>query len=456
MLGWVFLFEGRIALSEIKSLRVAAISPSPFQCRKHFPESKIRELAKSIERDGLIEPVVVRKNGKGWELIAGERRLRAVREHTDSKTILCRIVEATDLQARRMCAAENLQRQDLSDVESVEAIVEMVDAELIEDSEYAGMGKDSVSRVAKLLGKLDSVRRSEERKSEVKKVAKDLSHKFMGQLESVFSTLPRPVEWRAFYNNDLPLVTKIDPTVRQWAIANNLNKSQTKALDKLKREAPKTFEDLSNNVGDDGTVDTSGVRGFFNADGDTSLREFSARDIKFAATRGNELVHVAHNSGENEWYTPPQYLEAARKVLGKIDLDPASSLVAQNNVKASRFFTITDDGLSQAWKGRVFLNPPYSKDLIERFSLRLTEFYESGNVSSAILLVNNATETQWFQKISPVAACICFPKGRIQYLDKHGKPANTPLQGQAFLYFGGKAEKFIEAFSGFGFVARCK
>ncbi|MCJ7542681.1 MAG: ParB N-terminal domain-containing protein [Desulfobacterales bacterium] len=64
-----------------------------------------------MQLDGLIEPIVVWPNGESYQLIAGERRWRAIRDYTDMKTIAARIINASDLQARRMSAAENLQRK---------------------------------------------------------------------------------------------------------------------------------------------------------------------------------------------------------------------------------------------------------------------------------------------------------------------------------------------------------
>lgn len=160
--------------------------------------------------------------------------------------------------------------------------------------------------------------------------------------------------------------------------------------------------------------------------------------------------HVSANSGENEWYTPPEYIEAAREVMGSIDLDPASCETAQANVKAKRFYTADDDGLSKKWAGNVWLNPPYSKELIGQFAAKVVA--ESGRIKQAIVLVNNATDTAWFHDLASVASAVCFLRGRVKFLDKTGKPANTPVQGQVVLYVGPDVEQFRSRFSAFGFV----
>lgn len=159
-------------------------------------------------------------------------------------------------------------------------------------------------------------------------------------------------------------------------------------------------------------------------------------------------------TGEFEWYTPPQYIEAARDVMGSIDLDPASSDIANSIVKASKYYTKEDDGLSHEWHGNVWLNPPYCQPEIKQFSFAVSEKYRTGEMQQAIVLVNNATETAWFQEIMSAASAICFVKGRIKYLDKTGEPVNSPLQGQCFLYLGNNTESFDTVFRSFGPVAK--
>jgi hypothetical protein len=150
------------------------------------------------------------------------------------KTIPAQIVIAGDLQARRISAAENLQREDLSAIETIEGTVEMVDAELIEDKEYASMGKKPADRVKALLGKLNSIVISKIRGSKVSKEAASLLRKFAQQVEKIFKNLPKPLEWRSFYRHDLPILMDISKEVQKISIQNGLNRSQTRALETLK------------------------------------------------------------------------------------------------------------------------------------------------------------------------------------------------------------------------------
>lgn len=160
-------------------------------------------------------------------------------------------------------------------------------------------------------------------------------------------------------------------------------------------------------------------------------------------------THIS-SSGENEWYTPSVYIEAARATMGSIDLDPATCQVAQETVKAAKFFTIADDGLSREWFGNVWLNPPYSKDLIGKFATKVVE--ESARFDQAVVLVNNATETAWFQSMARACNAICLFSGRIKFHDRTGNPANTPVQGQAALYFGENVTGFMSSFDSLGIV----
>jgi ParB family chromosome partitioning protein len=160
--------------------------------------------------------------------------------------------------------------------------------------------------------------------------------------------------------------------------------------------------------------------------------------------------HVAHNSGENEWYTPVDILEKARSLFGNIDLDPASCETANKNVQALKYYTSGEDGLAHIWSGKVWLNPPYSQPAISKFAeavrLKRQEYKE------ALILVNNATETQWFVDMATHAMAFCFLSGRVKFIDKNGNKTGSPLQGQVLIYIGDNIEAFYSIFKGIGIV----
>lgn len=163
-------------------------------------------------------------------------------------------------------------------------------------------------------------------------------------------------------------------------------------------------------------------------------------------------AHVANNSGEFEWYTPPALIEAAREAMGSIDCDPATSEKANETVKAATIYTLDNSGLDadSKWTGNVWMNPPYARPLIEDFAARLLTQLWEGCTTQACVLVNNATETYWFQSLLKKAAAVCFLKGRVTFVTPQGEQGGTPLQGQAVLYFGEEVGRFARTFSEMG------
>lgn len=178
----------------------------------------------------------------------------------------------------------------------------------------------------------------------------------------------------------------------------------------------------------------------------------TAKHVQGVVDEITQKVHVSYNSGENEWYTPTEYIESARRVMGVIDTDPASSELANQTVKAVTFYTTETDGLQQSWAGNVWMNPPYAQPLITEFTSALVEKYNTGEFNQACVLVNNATETQFFQLMLTCCSAVCFVKGRIKFIDKNGFATGAPLQGQAVIYFGSKVSEFANEFSKYGKV----
>jgi phage N-6-adenine-methyltransferase len=165
------------------------------------------------------------------------------------------------------------------------------------------------------------------------------------------------------------------------------------------------------------------------------------------------------NSGErdsNSWYTPSQYIEMAREVMGSIDLDPFSSESANQCVKAERYFDIDVDAHKQVWfdeSGTVFMNPPYGRGEMKQAVETFLANWTKGSISEAIVLVNNATDTKWFQSLHKELAAMCVVSGRIAFENNDGKHVSGNTRGQIFLYFGENNKTFFEVFNSLGCIS---
>jgi phage N-6-adenine-methyltransferase len=178
---------------------------------------------------------------------------------------------------------------------------------------------------------------------------------------------------------------------------------------------------------------------------DNAVNELTTSGI-LAFAKGKP--HVSNNSGENEWYTPLKFIKSARLLMGSITLDPASSNEANEIVKAETIYTKEDDGLTKSWFGNIWLNPPYAQPLISHFSDKLIKHL--ANIKQACVLTNNATETEWYQRMLERCDAVCFIKGRIKFLDLNGEATGAPLQGQSVMYFGENINEFDSEFSKYG------
>jgi hypothetical protein len=166
-------------------------------------------------------------------------------------------------------------------------------------------------------------------------------------------------------------------------------------------------------------------------------------------TSASSLQFVT-SSTTNEWYTPARYVTAIKEVFdGRIELDPASCATANEVVRAERYYSITEDGLSQPWhSASLFLNSPYGsiggRSQAGVWAHRLISEFKSGNVREAVLLVNASTSEAWFQPLYNYP--ICFTNRRISFYGENGK-GSAPTKGSAFIYFGENADRFASVFS---------
>ena len=148
--------EGSIVYIDINDIK-----PNSNQPRKTFDEEKLHELAASIEEHGLIQPVVLRKIKKGYEIVAGERRWRAARI-TGAKEIPCIIRDLTDEENMLLAIIENMQREDLNPIEEAEGISQMIDTYGLTQeqvSKSVGKSRPYIANSLRLLKLPETVRR---------------------------------------------------------------------------------------------------------------------------------------------------------------------------------------------------------------------------------------------------------------------------------------------------------
>lgn len=173
----------------------------------------------------------------------------------------------------------------------------------------------------------------------------------------------------------------------------------------------------------------------------------------------NRLGYIGSVPGSEKrdsdsWFTPPEYTESARIVLGGIGLDPFTSEEANRTVQAKQILTIDDDAFEEPWPvvGSVFMNPPYGRGLCARAIETFIAEYQNGAFKRGIVLVNNATDTKWFDALVEHASAVCFTDHRIAFYNVDGKHVSGNTRGQAFVYFGNDTSLFAAEFRQHGNV----
>jgi len=109
----------------VRMIKLSQIGPNPWQPRRVFDRESLRELADSIGRYGILQPLTVRRSGTGWELVAGERRLRAARI-AGLEEVPCLILDVDEEESGLLALVENLQRQDLDFAEQARGIERLI------------------------------------------------------------------------------------------------------------------------------------------------------------------------------------------------------------------------------------------------------------------------------------------------------------------------------------------
>lgn len=128
--------------AEFQEIPVEKVKPNPYQPRTHFPSKEQRELKESIKKNGLIQPVVLRKTEDGFEILAGERRFKAVQD-LGFPTVTAIVKTVSDDQMRTLSLLENIQREDLSPIEEARTYKALLEhGKMSQEQLAAKIGKD--------------------------------------------------------------------------------------------------------------------------------------------------------------------------------------------------------------------------------------------------------------------------------------------------------------------------
>lgn len=151
-----------------------------------------------------------------------------------------------------------------------------------------------------------------------------------------------------------------------------------------------------------------------------------------SGTTPSFLNTAAFSSAYDAWATPADLLDRLYAAVGSIDLDPCSPGKLRSRVKASRHFTERDDGVSQEWRGRVYMNPPYGR-AIGKWVAKARSEVEAGRAKFVVGLVPARTDTRWWHADVAGHAHVWLLKGRLTFGDG-GTPAPFP---SSLLLWGG-------------------
>lgn len=155
------------------------------------------------------------------------------------------------------------------------------------------------------------------------------------------------------------------------------------------------------------------------------------------------------SSASQEWYTPAHIIDRVVEFFGEIDLDPCSNSHEAPNVPARVVYTKEDDGLVQPWAGRVYMNPPYARDVIGPWVQKLVTAYERGTIEAGIALVPARTDTAWFWSLWRFP--LCFVRGRLHFGSPDGTD-NSATFPSVLACISGDVDEFARWFGDLGHI----
>lgn len=184
---------------------------------------------------------------------------------------------------------------------------------------------------------------------------------------------------------------------------------------------------------------------------------------------------INQTSGNTEYYTPLYLINAAYRVLGHIDLDPASSIKANEKIGAKNIFTKEDNGLSKKWYGKVWMNHPFGKsekkckkncvkEICQKRGYhtdkdlpgnkewvdKLVNSYLDEDVTEALCITYYGSSESWFTPLLSFPRCILIP--RTNYLLPNGNVYKGVQKGSVITYFGDNIKLFNDVFEVYGSI----
>jgi ParB family chromosome partitioning protein len=154
---------------------------------------------------------------------------------------------------------------------------------------------------------------------------------------------------------------------------------------------------------------------------------------------------INQDSGDQEYYTPDFIVEACRKTMGSIDLDPFSSAKANLTVGAKKFYTKDDDGFSQSWYGNVFVNHPFSRENNKKIFHKAIRECSKGNADCIMLITYASTSEAWFKPSLDFPQCYLY--GRTNYILPDGTVIRGVTKGSCITLIADSYNKYVHKFS---------
>ena len=200
--------------------------------------------------------------------------------------------------------------------------------------------------------------------------------------------------------------------------------------------------------------------------GEISVNEAEFQAMRYKALRNKFAGPGSISTGFADWHTPREYIERARTLMGGIDFDPASSEKANETVKADTFYSTAlvtpakldphhkevrernlRATLDKPWRGKTWLNPPYNSLECEALTKRLVDACGKGDITDAVVLVSDSTDTGWWQCMAAHCSCFGFAKSRISFVNGDtGMENSAAPRGSTLFFFGKGVEQVREVY----------